>query len=143
MNGEVAGAQLLGGAQQWDDVAVLGAVGGAFAVNGLGACHDNLFDGQVVIADHFEQLRGAEAVDEDILGHLGHVAPVGGLVEDDVDVLERRKHGVVVLDLALAELGRGIDPGGLAEFVGVGLEVVEDADGPAFARAGGRRYGNR
>ncbi len=129
---EVAGAQLLGGAQERDDVAVLGAVSGAFAVDGLRACDDYLFDGQVVVANDFQQLRGAEAVDEHVLGHLGHVAAVGGLVEDDVDVLEGGEHGVVVLDFALAELGGGIDPGGLAELVGVGLEIVEDADGPAF-----------
>jgi hypothetical protein len=41
-------------------------------------------------------------------------------------------HGVVVLHVAEAELGAWVDPRGLAELVRVGLEVVEDADGPAL-----------
>ncbi len=143
VDAEVAGAELLCRTQQGHDVAVLGAVGGALAVHGLGAGDDDLLDGQLVVADDLEHLRGAEAVDEDVLGHLGHVAAVSRLVEDDVDVLERGVHGVVILDEALAELGWRVDPLGLAVLVGLGLEVVEDADGPAFARGGGRRCGSR
>ena len=114
-------------------MAVDGAERGAFAVDGLRAGDEDLADGQLLVADDLEHLRGAEAVDEDVLGHLGHVAAVGRLVEDDVDVFERGVHGVVVLHVALAELGCRIDPCGFAMFVGLGLEIIEDAHRPAFA----------
>ncbi len=133
MNGEVSGAELFGWTEEGDDVAVGGAEGGAFGVDGLRGGDDDFLDGELVVADELEHLGGAEGVDQDVLGHFGHVATVGCLVEDDVDVLERGEHGVGVLDFALAELSGGVDPGGFAEFVGVGLEVVEDADGVAVA----------
>ena len=37
--------------------------------------------------------RRAEAIDEDVFGDLGHIAAVGSLVKDDVDVLKGGSHG--------------------------------------------------
>jgi hypothetical protein len=54
-------------------------------------------------------------------------------VEDDVNVLKRGAHGFLVLHVALAKLGPGVNPRRLAELVRVGLQIVEDADGPALA----------
>ena len=56
VDGEVAGAELFYGADERDDVAVLGAEGGAFAVDGLGTGDDELADGELVVADDFEHL---------------------------------------------------------------------------------------
>src|SRR6185437_1648652 len=101
--------------------------------DGLRAGDENFFDGQPVIADELEHLRGAETVDENVLRHLRHVAAVGRLVEDDVDVLQRGQHRCGILHVAVHELGGGVDPRRLAKFVRVGLEVVEDANAPSFA----------
>ena len=133
VDGEVAATELVDGTDMGHDVAVRGAECGAFAVDGLRAGDENFFDRQVVVADELEHLRGAEAVDEDVLRHLRHIAAVGRLVEDDVDVLECGEHRCRVLHIALHEFGGGINPAWAAELVGIGLEVVEDADTPAFA----------
>ncbi len=85
-----------------------------------------------MVADELQHLRGAEAVDEDVLRHLRHVAAIGCLVEHDVYVLQRGQHRRGVLYVALYELGGRINPGGASELVGIGLEVIEDADAPAF-----------
>jgi hypothetical protein len=45
VDAEVAGAQLLGGAQKGEDLAVLGAERCAFAVDGLRAGDDDLLHG--------------------------------------------------------------------------------------------------
>ena len=87
-----------------------------------------------MVPDDLEHLRRAEAVNEDVLRHLRHVAAVGCLVPDNIDVRERATHGVVVLHVPLAKLGRWIDPCWLAELVGVRFKIIEDANGPAFAK---------
>ncbi len=132
MYAEVAGAELLGGAEHGNDVAVFRAQSSAFAVDGLGAGDHYFADGEVVVTDDLKKLGGAEGVDEDVLRHLGHVAAVGRLVEDDVDILKGGVHRGVVLNLTLPEVSGGIDPGGLAELVGLWLKIVEDADRPTL-----------
>ena len=112
---------------------MLGAGHRPLAVNRLRTRHDDLFDGQVVLADHLQQLRGAETVYVDVLGNFGHVAAVRALVEDHVDVRHRRADRRPVGQVAPHELGLRIDPGGFAVPVGLGFEVVQDPDGPAFA----------
>ena len=68
-----------------------------------------------------------------ILGDLRHVAAVGRLVEDDVDAIERGGDVGAFAHVALHELRVLIHPGGFAELVRVRLEVIENADAPAFA----------
>jgi hypothetical protein len=119
---------LLDGSGLWEDEPVLLAGRRSFAVDGLRRGDDDLFDRQVLVPDDLEHLGGAEAVDVHVLAHLGHVASVGCLVKDDVHAFERRSRGGPVADVGVNELGFRWYPGRLAVAVGLGFEVVEDAD---------------
>ncbi len=132
MHLKVSGTQLFGGTKQRYNVPVDLTVCCAFAVDCLRTGDDDFLDGQLVIADDLQHLSGAEAVHENVLGHLGHVAAVGCFMEDDVDVGQRGVHRLVVLNVPLAELGCRMDPFGLTVLVGLGLQIVQDADLPAF-----------
>ena len=133
MHAPVAGAQLLDGTNLGKHQPVLGTGRCSLAVNRLRTRHDDLFDGQVVLADHLQHLRGAETVHVDVLGDFGHVAAVRAFVEDHVDVRHRRADRRAVGEVALYEPGLRVDPGGFAVAVGLGFEVVQDPDGPALA----------
>ena len=133
MHGPVGDAELLDGAHGGKDEPVRGAGRRALAVDGLRAGDDDLLDGQVVLADDLQHLRGAEAVDLHVLGDLGHVAAVRALVKDHVDAFHGGAHRRAVSQIALDKFRLLVDPGGFAEAVGLGFEVVEDANGPAFA----------
>ena len=87
-----------------------------------------------MIPDYLQHLRGAEAVDEDILCHLWHVAAVCGFVKYNVDIRQRRAHGLVILNIATVKLGCWVDPFWFAVLVSLWLEIVDYADGPAFAQ---------
>jgi hypothetical protein len=86
MHTEVASPQLFGGAQQGNDVAMFRAVCRTFAVDCLRTGYQDLLDRQLVIADDLQHLGRAEAIDEDVLRHLGHVAAVCCFVKDNIDV---------------------------------------------------------
>jgi hypothetical protein len=86
-----------------------------------------------MIADDLQHLRRAKAVNQNVLRHLRHIATVGSLVKDDVDIQQRRMHRLVILHVALAELGRRIDPWRLAILVRLRFEVIEDSNLPAVA----------
>jgi hypothetical protein len=86
-----------------------------------------------MVADDLQHLCCTEAVDQDVLCHLRHIAAIGRFVEYDIDVLQGGLHGGVVLHVSLDELCRRVNPLGLAGLVGLRLEVIKDANGPAFA----------
>jgi hypothetical protein len=67
MDAEVARAQLFDGAHRRKDQTVCLASPRAFAVNRLRRSDDDLLDGQIFVADHFEHLRRAETVDAHVL----------------------------------------------------------------------------
>ncbi len=58
----------------------------AFTVDGLRTRDEDLANWQSMISDDFKHLGGSEAVDEDILCHLRHVATICGLMKNDVDI---------------------------------------------------------
>src|SRR5918994_4964402 len=99
----------------------------SLAVDGLRGGDDELFDRKVLVADELQHLGGGEAVDVYVLGHLGHVAAVGGLVEDYVHVCESRRDCWPVSDVGFKELDLGWYPRRFTLAVDLGFEVVEDA----------------
>jgi len=101
---KVSRAKLFGRPDFWKDEAVLRAGCRAFAVDGLRRCDDDLLDRQFFVADDFEHLDGAEAVDVNVLCDFGHVTTVRGLMKDNVDVLQRGCYARAVLDISLNEL---------------------------------------
>jgi nitrite reductase/ring-hydroxylating ferredoxin subunit len=64
--------------------------------------------------NNLEQEGRAQAIDRDELGDLRHIAAVGRLVKDDVDVLGCGAHGTAVADIGVVELRRTWHPGRLA-----------------------------
>ena len=86
-----------------------------------------------MLADHLKHLRGAEAVNVDVLRHLGHVAAIGRLVEHYVDSLQRRRHDLSIAQISFSEFNFSGDPRRLAFAVSLTLEVVKHTNGPSFA----------
>ena len=78
-------------------------------------------------------MRGAKAIDLDVFRDLRHVAAVGRLMKDDIDVPERRGHRGTIAQIAFDELGVARDPGWFSSAVSLRLEIVEDAHRPTFA----------
>ena len=110
------------------------ASGRAFAVNGLRACHDYFFDRQNLLANHLEHLRGAERIHVHVFRNLGHVAAVGCLVKDNVDLVERRGDRFPVADVAFDGFGFGIDPRWLSSAMRIRLKIIEHANLQSFAQ---------
>ena len=106
---------------------------GAFAVNRLRTRDDDFLDRQILFANDFEHLRGAERIDVHVFRDLGHVTAVSRLVKDDVDLVERRRDRLAIAHVAFDKLRGGIDPRRFAAAMRVRLEIIQDANFPAFA----------
>jgi hypothetical protein len=87
---------------------------------------------QVLLANDFQHLRGAEAVNAHVFRNLRHVTAVGRLVKDNVDAPQRGTHRLAIGYVAFDEFGVVSDPGRLSVAMRLRLEVVQDADAPAF-----------
>ena len=133
MNLPVAAPQLLDRADRRKNQTVLRTNAGAFAVNRLRARDDYFLDRQFLFADHLEHLRCAQRINVNVFRDLRHVAAVGRLVKDDVDLVERGRDGFAIAQVALNEFRLLVNPRRFAATVRLRLQIVEHANFPAFS----------
>ena len=112
---------------------MLQAFARAFAVNSLRARNDDLFDREIFLANDFNHLCRAQRIHVHIFRDLRHVTAVGGLVKNNVDVVERSGNRIAVPHVALDEFGLGIYPCRLSAAVGLRLEIIQRANLPTLA----------
>src|SRR5262249_20943737 len=105
----------------------------AFAVDGLRAGNDDLFNWQIPFANDFEHLCGAQRIHMHKFRDLGHVTAVRGLVKNDVDPVERSRNRVAIPHVALDEFRLGIYPRRLSTAVRLRLEIIKRAHLPTLA----------
>src|SRR3954453_4552029 len=103
MDAIVSEGELLDRSGLREDQPVVWAGHRSLAVDGLRGGDYDLTNRQVLIADDLEHLGGAEAVDVYVLAHLRHVAAVCRLVENYVNVLQRRAYSSSVTDVGVYE----------------------------------------
>ena len=129
----IAATQLLDRANAWKDQSVLGTFARAFAVNGLRAGNDDLFNRKIFLPNHFKHLCRAERIHVHIFRDLRHVTAVRGLVKNNVDPIERSSNRIAIPHVALDEFRLGIYPCRLSAAVGLRLEIIQRANLPTFA----------
>src|SRR5262245_25005480 len=97
----------------------------AFAVNGLRAGNDDLFDREIVLPNDFKHLCCAERIHMHILRNLRHVTAVRGLVKNNVDSIERSSNRIAIPYVALNEFRLGIYPCRLSATVRLRFEIIQ------------------
>jgi len=112
---------------------MLRAFPGAFAVNGLRASGDNFSNRQIFLANNFEHLRGAERIDMHVFGDLGHVAAVGSLMKDDVDLVERSRNHVAIAQIGVNKFRLFVYPRRSSAAMRLRFKIIETAHFPALA----------
>jgi hypothetical protein len=112
---------------------VLRTLARAFAVNGLRAGNDDLFDREVFLANDFNHLGRAQRIHVHIFRDLRHVTAKGGLVKNNVDVVERSSNRITIPHVSPDEFGLGIYPCRLSAAVGLRLEIIQRANLPTLA----------
>src|SRR5213083_512099 len=121
----IATTQLLDRTDARKDQSVLRTFARAFAVNGLRARDDDLFDREIFLANHFKDLRRAERIYMHKFRDLRHVTAVRGLVKNYVDAVEHSGHRVAITQVALDEFSLWIGPCRLSPPVGLRLKIIQ------------------
>src|SRR5204863_8916424 len=125
--------QLLDRTDAWKDQSVLRTFARAFAVNGLRAGNDDLFDREIFLSNHFKHLCRAQRIHVHKFRDLRHVPAVRGLVKNNLDPIERGSNRIAVSHVALDQFGLGVYPCRLSAAVRLRLEIIQRAHLPTFA----------
>src|SRR4051794_17213398 len=89
------------------EVTVARALVGAFVVDSLRGCEDDLLHRQSLVLNRLQHQRGADAIYRQKLCDFWHIAAEGRLVKDDRDPVQRPFPIPAIADISLDELDIG------------------------------------
>src|SRR4029453_13709611 len=125
MHVPIALAQLFYRTHRWKYQSMFRTIAGAFAVNSLRAGNNNFLNRQGFLADYFKHLGSAERIHMHKFCDLGHVTPVGCLVKNHVDLVERGGNRIAITQITLNEFRFLVDPGRLSPPVSLWFQIIE------------------
>ena len=105
---------------------------GPLAVNSLGARNNDLPNRQGFLADHFKHLRSTKRIHMHKFCDLRHVTPVGSLVKNDIDLVERGGDRVAITQIAVNEFRLLVDPRWYSAAMSLWFQIVERPNLPAI-----------